>query len=51
MALIMTANAQQLQFIKDSIETIPDYPKEGSYSVILRHYWIIPRHIRQRLIY
>lgn len=29
MALIMTANAQQLQFIKDSIETIPDYPKEG----------------------
>ncbi|TBL26591.1 adenine phosphoribosyltransferase, partial [Klebsiella oxytoca] len=25
----MTANAQQLQFIKDSIETIPDYPKEG----------------------
>ncbi|PHM40068.1 adenine phosphoribosyltransferase [Xenorhabdus mauleonii] len=25
----MTANAQQLQLIKDSIETIPDYPKEG----------------------
>ncbi|KMJ44547.1 adenine phosphoribosyltransferase [Xenorhabdus khoisanae] len=25
----MTANAQQLQFIKDSIETIPDYPKAG----------------------
>ncbi|MCC8372588.1 MULTISPECIES: adenine phosphoribosyltransferase [Photorhabdus] len=25
----MTANAQQLQFIKDSIETIPDYPKPG----------------------
>ncbi|OKP04409.1 adenine phosphoribosyltransferase [Xenorhabdus eapokensis] len=25
----MTANAQQLQLIKDSIETIPDYPKAG----------------------
>ncbi|PHM36842.1 adenine phosphoribosyltransferase [Xenorhabdus innexi] len=25
----MTANAQKLQFIKDSIETIPDYPKAG----------------------
>ncbi len=29
LAPIMTANAQQLQFIKDSIETIPDYPKPG----------------------
>ncbi len=29
LAPIMTANAQQLQFIKDSIETIPDYPKAG----------------------
>lgn len=25
----MTATAQQLQFIKDSIKTIPDYPKPG----------------------
>ncbi|MDR0218834.1 MAG: adenine phosphoribosyltransferase [Enterobacteriaceae bacterium] len=25
----MTANAQELQFIKDSIETISDYPKAG----------------------
>ncbi|OTA18413.1 adenine phosphoribosyltransferase [Xenorhabdus vietnamensis] len=25
----MTANAQKLQLIKDSIETIPDYPKAG----------------------
>ncbi|TNH45296.1 adenine phosphoribosyltransferase [Photorhabdus luminescens] len=25
----MTANAQQLQFIKDSIKTVPDYPKPG----------------------
>lgn len=25
----MTAKAQQLQFIKDSIKTIPDYPKPG----------------------
>ncbi|MDM3729980.1 adenine phosphoribosyltransferase, partial [Proteus mirabilis] len=29
MALIINANAQQLQFIKYSIETIHDYPKEG----------------------
>ncbi|GAA3614468.1 adenine phosphoribosyltransferase [Gibbsiella greigii] len=28
-AIIMTATAQQLQFIKDSIKTIPDYPKPG----------------------
>ncbi|MGV8577604.1 hypothetical protein ACV355_32235, partial [Pseudomonas aeruginosa] len=28
-ATIMTATAQQLQFIKDSIKTIPDYPKPG----------------------
>ncbi|VTR44539.1 Adenine phosphoribosyltransferase [Serratia fonticola] len=25
----MTATAQQLQYIRDSIKTIPDYPKPG----------------------
>ncbi len=29
LAPIMITNAQQLQFIKDSIETIPNYPKPG----------------------
>ncbi|XKD93354.1 adenine phosphoribosyltransferase [Morganella morganii] len=29
MAPIMSATAEQLQFIKESIRTIPDYPKEG----------------------
>jgi adenine phosphoribosyltransferase len=28
-ATVMTATAQQLEFIKDSIKTIPDYPKPG----------------------
>jgi adenine phosphoribosyltransferase len=28
-AITMTATAQQLQYIRDSIKTIPDYPKPG----------------------